>query len=119
MPWTASRHHRRLFKLLYGLVDAVVVHNDDQKAEVVRGFGLDPAKVRVAPLGGYALFTAADLPQAEARARLGVPDDIPVALFFGTIRPSKGLEVLLEAWALVAPRMPDALLLVTGKPSRR
>jgi glycosyltransferase involved in cell wall biosynthesis len=116
LPWTASRHHRRLFKLLYGLVDAVVVHNEDQKAEVIRRFAVEPAKVRVAPLGGYALFTAPDLSQAEARARLGVPDDIPVALFFGTIRPSKGLEVLLEAWALVAPRMSEALLLVTGKP---
>jgi glycosyltransferase involved in cell wall biosynthesis len=116
LPWTASRHHRRLFKLLYGLVDAVVVHNRDQKAAVIRGFGVDPTKVHVAPLGGYALFTAPDLPQAEARARLGVPDDVPVALFFGTIRPSKGLEVLLAAWALVAPTMPEALLLVTGKP---
>lgn len=116
LPWTASWHHRRLFRLLYRVVDAVVVHNDDQKAEVVRVFGVDPAKVHVAPLGGYALFTAPDLPQTEARAHLGVPDDVPVALFFGTIRPSKGLEVLLEAWARVAPAMPEALLLVTGKP---
>jgi glycosyltransferase involved in cell wall biosynthesis len=116
LPWTASRHHRRLFRLLYGLVDAVVVHNEDQKADVIRGFAVDPAKVHVAPLGGYALFTAPDLPQTDARAKLGVSDDVPVALFFGTIRPSKGLEVLLEAWALVAPTMPEALLLVTGKP---
>ena len=116
LPWTASRHHRQLFKVLYGVVDAIVVHNVDQKTEIIRGFKVDPAKVHIAPLGGYALFTAPDLPQTEARARLDVPPDIPVALFFGTIRPSKGLEVLLEAWALVAPQMPDALLLVTGKP---
>jgi glycosyltransferase involved in cell wall biosynthesis len=116
LPWTASRHHRRLFAQLYRVVDAVVVHSEDQRVEITRRFGVDPSKVHVAPLGGYALFTTPDLPQADARARLGVAADIPVALFFGTIRPSKGLEVLLEAWALVAPSVPDALLLVTGKP---
>lgn len=116
LPWTTSRHHRRLFSWLYRLVDAVVVHNENQRAEVSRGFGVDPSKVHVAPLGGYALFTTPGLPQSEARARLGVADDVPVALFFGTIRPSKGLEVLLEAWALVAQAMPEAILLVTGKP---
>ena len=116
LPWTASRHHRRVFSWLYGLVDAVIVHSDDQKAEVIRRFGVDPSKVHVAPLGGYSLFTSPSLPQSEARARLGVSKHVPVALFFGTIRPSKGLEVLIKAWALVAKTMPDALLLVVGKP---
>lgn len=116
LPWTASPHHRWLFSRLYGLIDAVVVHNEDQQAEIIRRFHVSTSKVHVAPLGDYALFATPQLPQSQARARLGLSADPPVALFFGTIRPSKGLEVLLEAWALVVQKMPEAILLVTGKP---
>ena len=116
LPWTASRPHRWLFSRLYRLVDAIVVHNEDQRAETIRRFSVDPGKVHVAPLGDYALFATPRLPESEARALLGLSGDRPIALFFGTIRPSKGLEVLLEAWALVARKMPDAILLVIGKP---
>jgi len=116
LPWAVSRHHRWLFSRLYRLVDAIVVHNEDQRAEVIRRFAVDPAKVHVAPLGDYALFATPELSQSEARTQLGLPGDRPIALFFGTIRPSKGLEVLLEAWALVGRKLPDAFLLVVGKP---
>ena len=116
LPWSAGRHHRWLFSRLYGLVDAVIVHNQDQRAEIIRRFSVRPSKVHVAPLGDYALFATPGVPQLEARARLGLSDDPPVALFFGTIRPSKGLEVLLGAWALVVEMMPEAILLVIGKP---
>jgi glycosyltransferase involved in cell wall biosynthesis len=116
LPWSSGRHHRWLFSRLYRVVDAIVVHNDDQRAEIIGRFGADPAKVNVAPLGDYAIFATPELPQAEARSRLGLAEDAPIALFFGTIRPSKGLEVLLEAWALVARRLPEAVLLVIGKP---
>ena len=38
----------------------------------------------------------------------------PVVLFFGLIRPYKGVDVLLEAWR--ARRRPDAELWVVGMP---
>ena len=116
LPWTARTHHRWLFTLLYAVVDAIIVHNGDQRAELIRRFRVAPWKVHLAPLGDYALFATPQLPQSQARARLGLSADPPVALFFGTIRPSKGLEVLLEEWALVVRKMPEAILLVIGKP---
>jgi glycosyltransferase involved in cell wall biosynthesis len=116
LPWTARAHHRRVFALLYRVVDAVIVHSEEQRAELLRRFPVRAASIHVAPLGDYALFATPQLPQADARARLDLDHDVPVALFFGTIRPAKGLEVLLDAWALVAQRLPDAVLLVAGKP---
>ena len=91
LPWTARTHHRWLFTLLYAVVDAIIVHNGDQRAELIRRFRVAPWKVHLAPLGDYALFATPQLPQSQARARLGLSADPPVALFFGTIRPSKGL----------------------------
>jgi glycosyltransferase involved in cell wall biosynthesis len=118
LPWTARRHHRWLFARLYNVMDAVVVHNADQREELVGGFGVDPSKVLVAPLGDYALFATPDVPQSDARRRLGLDVANPVALFFGAIRRSKGLDVLLHAWKEVAHQLPDAILVVVGKPVR-
>jgi glycosyltransferase involved in cell wall biosynthesis len=116
LPWSASRYDQRLFSGVYRVVDRVIVHNADQQAELTRRFRVGPAKARLAPLGDYALFATPDLSQAAARSSLDLPAGRPVALFFGTIRPAKGLDVLLGAWATVAKRAPEALLLVTGKP---
>ena len=45
------------------------------------------------------------IPKAEARRRLGIPDDIPVLLFFGFIRKYKGLDILFNALALLKQRI--------------
>ena len=55
------------------------------------------------------------LPRAEARARLGIPADVPVFLFFGFIRRYKGLHVLLDAMHEVRRHVPEARLVVAGE----
>lgn len=50
----------------------------------------------------------------EARKRLGIPDAAVVFLFFGLIRPYKGLDLLLEAAALL-PGEPLWFLAVAGE----
>jgi glycosyltransferase involved in cell wall biosynthesis len=75
--------------------------------------------VNVIVLGNYDLFTTPDRPQPLARKQLGLPADVPIALFFGSIRASKGLEILLAAWARVVEQLPNALLAVVGKPYKR
>ncbi len=51
------------------------------------------------------------VPRGEARARLDLPDGAPVFL-----RPYKGWDVLLAAFAEVRKGLPDALLLLAGEP---
>lgn len=53
--------------------------------------------------------------RATARLKLGLPEDAPVLLFFGFIRRYKGLDVLLDAMALVRDRHPRARLVVAGE----
>lgn len=53
---------------------------------------------------------------AAARARLGLDAAAPVALFLGLIRPYKGLDLLLEAFAGVVRGLPEARLVVAGLP---
>ena len=55
----------------------------------------------------------------DLRARYGLPPDAPVAVFFGRLLPSKGLTDLMDAFAIVRGRRPDARLVIAGPPQRR
>jgi glycosyltransferase involved in cell wall biosynthesis len=86
------------------------VHSARMKADLVaRGVPID--KVAVIPHGSRAL-EARD--PAESRARLGVPADARVILFFGYIWSGKGLHVLLPAFARLRRRVPEAFLYIGG-----
>jgi glycosyltransferase involved in cell wall biosynthesis len=54
--------------------------------------------------------------RAIARARLGVPLDVPVFLFSGLLRPYKGWDVLLDAFPAVRKEFPGAVLVLAGEP---
>ena len=116
LPWTARPYSRVIMRAIYRVVDSVVVHRADQRLALIQRFSVAPVKVGVVGLGDYSGFADANLPQADARSRLGIPGGAPVALFFGAIRPSKGLEVLLAAWPDVHDAGPEAILVVAGKP---
>ena len=61
------------------------------------------------PVGGASSSDA-----ARWRTHLRLPGDGPVVLFFGNVRPYKGLGDLVEAWPAVARAHPSATLLVAG-----
>lgn len=51
------------------------------------------------------------------RERYGISDDESVVLFFGLLAPSKGVEDLIRAFALVAEKS-DAKLVIAGYPTK-
>ena len=87
-------------------MDAIVVHSEHGAARLRDELGLDPATVHVIPHG--VLDNLAATPPVPLFAKTK-----PVVLFFGLIRPYKGLDVLLEAWREANP---DAELWVVGMP---
>jgi glycosyltransferase involved in cell wall biosynthesis len=77
--------------------------------ELVRGEGVEPA----------AEFPAfMDLDVFVERPPAPLPAE-PVALFVGVLERYKAVEVLAEAWRLVAPRLPGARLRLVGRGSLR
>ncbi len=90
---------------LYEHFDAVVVHSEHGRIRLLE-LGVDPSRVHVIPHG--ALTHLAELPAGPPVGGLpvagppvgGLPGDTdgPVVLFFGLLRPYKGLDVLLRAW---------------------
>ena len=111
---------------LYDAVDALVVHSEYGRGQLVRGLGLDPGKVHVIHHGAFEHL--ARLPSQPLAAELEQVAG-PVVLFFGLLRPYKGVDVLLEAWCgmpagaelwiVGRPRMDIAPLLASAPPGVR
>lgn len=80
-------------RALYGRMDAVVVHSEHGRRRLLEEVGMPGEKVHVIPHGALDALTRVE------PAPLPLPEPgRPVVLFFGLLRPYKGLDVLLEAW---------------------
>lgn len=71
--------------------------------------------IRICPHPVYDLFNEGAMPKEQARKALGLPLDVPVVLFFGIVRPYKGLRYLIESIARLHERGRDVHLLVAGE----
>ncbi len=80
--------------------------------------GMDPTRIEVVHNGvDPDMYPPANPRQrAEARQTLGLPPDVPVALYYGRLDPDKGVDVLLRAWAAAGLPPEHARLLVVGSP---
>lgn len=110
LPREARRFQRAAQRRLYERVDAVIAHTEHSRARLA-GLGVPGEKLHVIPHGA---FTHLGAVPPVAPPELEEPSG-RVVLFFGLLRPYKGLDVLLEAWSGVegaelwvvgAPRMP-------------
>jgi glycosyltransferase involved in cell wall biosynthesis len=80
---------------LYDRFDAVVVHSEHGRMRLVDELGVDADRVHVILHGALRPWEGHAEVQLPAELRGG---DRPVVLFFGLMRPYKGLDLLLEAW---------------------
>ena len=107
------RPHRRQLataRSVFARMDAVIAHSEHGAAQLRDAVGLDPDRVRVIPHGAFDYLTHLEdekpLP-AELEGSEG-----PVILFFGLLRPYKGIDTLLEAFH----RIEGAELWIVGNP---
>lgn len=110
---------------LYGRVDAIVAHSQHSRDRLLE-LGTAAEKVHLIPHGAFTHLTQRpdELPLPAELAAV----ERPVVLFFGLLRPYKGLDVLLEAfreitdaelWIVGMPRMPLAPLQAAAGPNVR
>jgi glycosyltransferase involved in cell wall biosynthesis len=92
LPREPRPAQRAAQRRLYDRVDAVVVHSEHGRGRLVDELGVPAEKVSVIPHGVLRPAGEEGLPPGLAAV------EGPVVLFFGLLRPYKGLDVLLEAW---------------------
>jgi glycosyltransferase involved in cell wall biosynthesis len=87
-------------------VDAVVVHSEYGRRQLVDRVGIAADRVHVIHHGAFSPRDGGSLPAELA------DDGRPVVLLFGLLRPYKGVETLLRAWAAIE----GAQLWIVGRP---
>jgi glycosyltransferase involved in cell wall biosynthesis len=106
---------RALSRRIIRSFTAVFAHGESQRRAVIATTGAAPERVHAIPHGDEGLLVRMADAGGDLRERHGIPADRPVVVFFGGLRPSKGLPDLIEAMAGVTAEV-DAHLLIAGHP---
>jgi glycosyltransferase involved in cell wall biosynthesis len=110
MPHESSLFDRILIRLGFRQVRSFLVQSEEDRERLVRVSR--KAKAVLSPHPIYDVFNRGRYTKERAREELGVGGR--VLLFFGYVRPYKGVGVLLDAFAEIVRSM-DATLLVVGE----
>jgi len=127
LPPRPSRRDLAAARGIFGRMDAVIAHSEHGAARLREAVGIDPDRVRVIPHGAFDYLTR--LPREKPLAPELEGAEGPVILFFGLLRPYKGIDTLLEAfrevrgaelWIVGNPRMdPEPLRRLAERASGR
>jgi glycosyltransferase involved in cell wall biosynthesis len=110
LPPDPTRRQVSSARRTFGGMDAVVAHSEQGAGRLRDEVGLDPDKVRVIPHGAFGYLT--QLPEEKPLPAELEGAEGPVILFFGLLRPYKGIENLLQAFRQVE----GAELWIVGNP---
>jgi glycosyltransferase involved in cell wall biosynthesis len=111
-PEPSARELRRA-RRVFGGMDAVIAHSETGAARLRDEIGLPGERVRVIPHGAFDYLT-------ELKHEDPLPPELegadgPVILFFGLLRPYKGIDLLIEAFSRLDPA-DRAELWIVGNP---
>ena len=122
LVWTAHNlephelHHPAWGSLVYRLVarwsDAVIAHSQAARELLEARYGSLPRCVMI-PHGSYIGLYGPPRDRAASRVALGLPPNGPVLLNFGTLRPYKNIEQLIDVFATL-PQDARGTLLIAG-----
>ena len=119
VPVVAHHHHldrsplnRLIERRVVDAADRLIVGSEFARRQLAAELGCRTEHVAVVPYGVDERFAPRPR-RADLAARYGL-GAAPVALFLGGLKPRKNLPLLLETWARVMARVPDARLVVGG-----
>ena len=110
--------NRLSLKAQYRLVDHIFVHTDKMKEELCKGFGVAEQNVSAIPFGINNSVPDTELTSVEAKQKVGVGRSDKTILFFGRIRPYKGLDYLVTALRQLALQDRAYRLIIAGEPKK-
>jgi len=112
IPHEAGFLDRLLARLVMGLGDAIIVHSQQDRENLLEL--IPQATVRVTAHPTYEAL-AQDIPDTgQARQHLGLAKEKKILLFFGFVRAYKGLHYLIQALPAVLAQL-DAHLVIAGE----
>lgn len=113
MPHEERFFDRPLVKMAFRQADGFIVQSESEQQRLVAL--LPAARILNCPHPIYDLPESKPISKADARQALGIPLEVPLLLFFGIVRPYKGLSYLIDALGMLQDVKPQPHLLVAGE----
>ncbi len=101
--------------ILYTISNRIIIHNNANLEPIIKRFKLKPEKINVIPHGGYEYFVNGKVTMSHARRRFGLSENHRILLFFGNIKPNKGLHILINSLPLIAENVDNVRLIIAGR----
>jgi glycosyltransferase involved in cell wall biosynthesis len=105
---------RLMEKKAYAAAKKFITLSEAFKDILVQDYRMNPERVQVIP-GGVDLNQFTPGNREEARERLGWPRDVPIFLCVRRLVRRMGLEALVDAFAAIAAKSPDVILMIGGR----
>lgn len=93
--------------------DRVIAECPQDEIDLMTMYGADPQRLSMIPCG-YDPNECAPRDQAQARERLGLPQDRAIVLQLGRLVPRKGIDNVIRSLSCVRDAVPNAMLVVVG-----
>jgi glycosyltransferase involved in cell wall biosynthesis len=110
--------NRLTLKAQYRLADHIFVHTEKMKCQLLQDFGVREGAITVIPYGINNAVPETNLTPTQAKQRLGIRANERTILFFGAIRPYKGIEHLLAAFQRLVTSGGAYRLIIAGQPKK-
>ena len=109
-----GRKHHFAYPFVNPLFDRVLAVSDQVRSYCMEHDRIPAKNVQTVYNGIDVELLAAKAGESDARAALGLGEDVPVISTLANIRPVKGIDVLVRAAAQVCRKFPKAVFLVIG-----
>jgi beta-1,4-mannosyltransferase len=103
---------RYISRFTSNIANAKIVHSEIVINEMQEN-GLNTNKTFIIPHGSYMNVYPDNITRDQARKKLGIQSDETMILFFGMIRPYKGIDDLIEAYSRLSKK--NVKLVIAGK----
>jgi len=114
LPHEARFFDPWLTRAIFSSVDDLILLSERERARLMN-FTPWLQNIHVYPHPPYEMFAGDRIPRGQAKKRLGVPPDRPLVLFFGFVRPYKGVPTLIEGVELLLKRGLALHLAIAGE----
>jgi glycosyltransferase involved in cell wall biosynthesis len=116
LPHEARPGDKRKLKKIYQTVEKIIVHAENNKQDLIDNFNIPANKIDVIFHGNFlnVVKLQSELTFLEARRMLGLEQNNFIILFFGNVRPYRGLDVLIKAMVYLR-KYSNIKLVIAGK----
>ncbi|MFH1749884.1 MAG: glycosyltransferase [bacterium] len=113
MPFESFYEDPAALDLLYSCVDHYIVGSEMELNKLQLYFRIPNKKVTIIKHGPYSLFDNKKYTKESARKVLNIPANKKVILFFGQLKPHKGLKYLIKAFKIITKEIPNSWLYIS------